>query len=573
MAEQIERLARIGRWEVDLATSVPSWSAGTYRIFGLDPSVPVTLEQAIALYAPEVRAQLEAMIGEAVASGTPYDFTLPHLTADGEQRWVRAIGQVEAAPDGRRLLIGVVRDVTDERAAEQRLRQLADDDALTGLCNRRVFLERLGRALATVGMTAGLALLLLDIDRFKQINDRHGHAAGDAVLVEVARRLRAGVRASDIVARLGGDEFAVILYGVATRDDAERRLQMLLALFEVPAELASGPLALGVSLGGSLFPDGGATEAALLRSADVALYQAKSLGRGQACLFDRTLEVDMQQRAGLLAQVRAALAAGELCLFYQPIIDLRTLAVRGLEALIRWRHPQRGLLGPAEFAAALADPALSAEIGSFVLSDSLRQMRRWIDAEAPVFCVNVNISESQLRDGGALFDQIVALLAAQRLSPDRLKLEILESAFLGHAPEAIAETLARLQRHGIVVALDDFGTGYASLTHLKQFDVGRIKIDRSFIQGLGADASSTAIVRAIVDLGRNLGIRVTAEGIETVDQLAALVQTGCDCGQGYLFSTPMPAERVPGFLRRWALDGAGLLDDAGRLNAPQAQLT
>lgn len=268
--------------------------------------------------------------------------------------------------------------------------------------------------------------------------------------------------------------------------------------------------------------------------------------------------------------MRLGLRRDEFDVFYQPIVDLRTLIVRGLEALVRWRHPTRGLLSPAAFAQALADPVLSARIGSFAMARSLRQMREWIDAGQPVACVNVNISESQLLHGDELFRQVVATLKAHDLAPDRLKLEILESAFLSHQPDAIAATLARLQRLGVVVALDDFGTGYASLTHLKQFNVGRIKIDQSFIRGFCTDASNLAITRAIIDLGCNLGMRVVAEGIEELSQLALLLTARCDCGQGYLFSRPMPAEAVPDFLSRWQQEGPALLAAAGALaRAPE----
>ncbi len=557
LAAHTERLARTGTWELELDSGVSTWSEGTRRIFGVSADAPITLEQAISVYAEPSRARLQARIAEAIETGHAYDSVDPHMLPDGSRRWVRAIGQLQVGPTGVRRLIGVVRDVTEERQAEDRLRHLAGHDPLTGLPNRRLLLETLERAAAAE--TRGLALLLLDLHRFRDVNDLHGHAAGDALLVQVARRLRAGVRAGDVAARLGGDEFALVLFGVTSEADMASRLGSVLALFHAPAQLDCGAIGMAASIGAVVHAQGAAVASELLRQADIALHHAKRSGAGHACLYDPALGDAIEARLGLLAEVRDALRRDEMEVFYQPIIDLRTQAVRGLEALIRWRHPARGLLGPAAFLPALDDPALSAEIGGFVLNRSLRQMRAWIDAGEAVGCVNVNVSESQLRDGDALFGQVTTLLKAHGLGPDRLKLEILESAFLGHQPDRIVDTLARLQAHGVVVALDDFGTGHASLTHLKQFDVTRIKIDRSFIGGLGSDRSSTAITRAIIDLGRNLGLRVTAEGIEETSQLAALLDAGCDCGQGYLFSRPMPADAVPAFLRRWAAEGAGII--------------
>lgn len=558
LAEQTEWLGRIGSWDLDVETATLSWSEGTYRIFGLDPAVPVTLDQTLSFYPDEPRAVIDAMLRKAAESGEPFDFTVPHTTVDGASRWVRAIGQMINDEDGRRRLVGVMRDVTSERGTEERLRYLAGHDPLTGLCNRRTFLERLDAALQT---TEGgdTALMLIDIDHFKSVNDLHGHGVGDALLRETARRLRSGVRGTDTVARIGGDEFAVIVEGVQTEVDVEARLNSVVRLFDSPIELASGPFCIGISAGIATSRHRAMNADQLLKDADQALYQAKNLGRGQGFVFTAALGASMEQRLRIRMDVRVALQRDELDIFYQPIMDLRTLAIRGLEALIRWRHPERGALTPAAFLPALADPALSFDIGNFVLANSLRQMRAWIDAGVAAACVNVNVSESQLLRGEELFETVAGLLKQNGLAPDRLKLELLESAFLGRQNDAVAATVARFNQYGVVVALDDFGTGYASLTHLKQFAVGRIKIDQSFMRDLGVDPGNTAITRAIIDLSRSLGLRVTAEGIETKAQLAFLLAAGCDCGQGYLFSRPMPADQVPGFVRRWHNGGSDIV--------------
>jgi diguanylate cyclase (GGDEF)-like protein len=414
-------------------------------------------------------------------------------------------------------------------------------------------------------------VLLLDVDHFKEVNDVHGHAAGDQLLRELARRLCSGVRPEDTVARFGGDEFAMILAGVADEMTVRRRLAEIVELFATPVELSTGPLDIAISLGAALYPAGGETADELLHSADIALYQAKSFGRRQACVFHPGLGDEIEARLGLLSDARAGLARGQFEVFYQPIVDLRTADVRALEALVRWHHPTRGLLTPAAFPPVLADPALAWEIGDFVIARSLRQLRKWLDAGAPACCIQVNVSASQLRRGDELVGRIMSLLRECGLTPDRLRLELLEGAFVGRQAEAVAHTLKLLKSEGVVIALDDFGTGYASLTHIKQFDVGRIKIDRSFIAGVCNAASDAAITRAIIDLGRNLNIRVTAEGVEEPAQLAFLMAAGCDCGQGYLFGRPMPAADLPAWLAEWC-GGRGAAILAGGLAATATRL-
>ena len=557
-ATHIERLGQTGIWDFEPVSGRLVWSDGTYRIFGVPPEAGITIDQAVAFYPVERHADIMAGVGEAATHGCGFDLMLPFTSAIGAPGWVRSLGYTEHDPDGVQHVFGFVRDVTREVTTERQLRQLAERDALTDVWNRRAFMDRLGDAVAAVGAGAGggLTLVVLDVDHFKDINDVHGHAVGDQLLFEMSRRLTASVRPTDTVARLGGDEFAVILPGLSGDATVSRRVAMILSLFETPIDTTAGPLEIGISLGAAQFPEAGATPDELLRDADVALYQAKSVGRGQACVFHPGLGTEAAERLGLLAEVRAALGCGQMEVYYQPIIDLWTGVVRGLEALVRWRHPTRGLLTPAAFLPALADPALSVEIGNFVLARGLAQLRAWLDAGEPVTCLNVNVSEGQLRRGETLVQRVLKLLHDAGIAPDRLKLELLESAFLGRQADAVAQTIRQLQGHGIVVALDDFGTGYASLTHLKQFAVGRIKIDRSFVADVCDDASDAAIAHAIINLGRNLGIRVTAEGIETPEQLAFLLAAGCDCGQGYLFARPMPAERVPAFLADW-YGGAG----------------
>lgn len=562
-AEQVERLVKVGSFEVDLETEALTWSAGTYAIFGLTPGIPITVEQALGFYDDDVQIEIGRHLEAAAASGEPYDLTVPFRSASGGTGWARMFAQVDTSGGSMRL-IGVIQDITREREAEERLRLLAHQDVLTGLPNRRAFEAHIDHSCA--GRTSEvLAVCVIDVDRFKAVNDAHGHAVGDKLLQEIGRRLLKSVRITDFVARLGGDEFAIVLHGMSDKADLRRRASAIVAEARRPFDADGTVLEPSVSLGACLSGARATTTDALLKNADVALYKAKLDGRDQSCVFQPSLRKHVDDHGRLLDEVRVGLARNQFEAHYQPIIDLRTQIVRGWEALARWRHPKRGLLLPASFLPALADPKMSVVIDDFMLDTSLRQMRQWLDGGVPVTCAGVNVSEAQLKRPD-LVARIASLLRHHRLTPDRLKIEVLETAFIGQSMSAVAATIDQLAELGVVSALDDFGTGYASLKHLKQFRVERIKIDRTFVANLGSDHYDDAIVRCILRLGRDLGIRITAEGIETIEQLQMLRRLGCDCGQGYLFARPMHPDDVPGFLTRWHGEEAGKLlgNDDGR---------
>ncbi len=400
----------------------------------------------------------------------------------------------------------------------------------------------------------------------------HGHAVGDKLLQEIGRRLPMAVRATDFVARLGGDEFAIVLHGMSDKTDLWRRASAIVEKTRQPFDADGIVLEPSVSVGACLSGAKATTSDTLLKNADIALYKAKLDGRDQFCLFQPRLRKHVDDHGRLLDEVRTGFARNQFEAHYQPIIDLRSRIVRGWEALARWRHPKKGLLLPGSFLPALADPKMSVVIDDFMLDTSLRQMRQWLDGGVPVTCAGVNVSEAQLKRPD-LVARITSLLRHYRLTPDRLKIEVLETAFIGQSMSAVAATIDQLAELGVVSALDDFGTGYASLKHLKQFRVERIKIDRTFVANLGNDSYDDAIVRCILTLGRDLGIRITAEGIETLEQLRMLRHLGCDCGQGYLFGRPMHPDDVPGFLARWhGEEAAKLLEDDGSFELPSLRL-
>ncbi len=547
-AEQVESLVKLGSFELDLGTGTLNWSDGTYAIFGLAPGTPIAVERALGFYDADVRHEMKRQLETAAASGEGFDLTVPFRADAGHAGWVRMFAQVDVSGGSRRL-IGVIQDITREREVENRLRLLANQDVLTGLPNRRAFQAHIDQVLAK-RMSGVLAVCIVDVDHFKAVNDARGHAVGDRLLQEVGQRLTHAVRPTDFVARLGGDEFAVVLHDMGDKDDLARRAAAIVEAARQPFDAEGASLEPTVSVGACLSGARAASSETLLRNSDIALYKAKLDGRDQFCLFRPRLRRQVDDHARLLDEVRIGLARDQFEAYYQPIVDLRTRIVRGWEALARWRHPQRGLLLPRSFLPALADLKTSVAIDDFMLATSLRQMRQWLDVGVPVTCAGVNMSGAQLKRPD-LVTRIMSLLEHYDLTPDRLKIEVLETAFLGHAAGGVAATIDRLATLGVVSALDDFGTGYASLKHLKQFRVERIKIDRSFVANLGTDRYDDAIVRCMIVLGRDLGVRITAEGIETVDQLRALRSLGCDCGQGYLFGRPMHPDDVPGFLTRW----------------------
>ncbi|KMO32651.1 diguanylate cyclase [Methylobacterium variabile] len=428
-------------------------------------------------------------------------------------------------------------DVTEQRRAEQRIAHMAHHDALTGLPNRVLFHRRLAEAAADARATgAPLGLLCLDLDHFKIVNDTLGHPAGDALLRQVAERLRACLGADGLVARLGGDEFAILspaglpaLPGLADR---------IIAAIGRPFTLSGQDVTVGVSIGIALAPEHGDDPDVLLRKADTALYAAKADGRRTRRLFEAAMDAALQGRRALERDLRAAVAAEALEVHFQPLVAAGSLAVTGCEALLRWRHPERGFVSPAEFIPVAEETGLIATLGEWVLRQACREAAGWPGGVR----VAVNLSPVQFRTPD-LVGTVARALAESGLDPARLELEITEQVMLEESAANVA-VLHRLRDVGVRIAIDDFGTGYASLSYLRAFPFDKIKIDRSFTMALGREATAVAIVQAVIGLGASLGITTVAEGVETEAQLAALRRSGCGEMQGFLFSRPVPAAEV-----------------------------
>ena len=442
--------------------------------------------------------------------------------------------------------IAVVQDITVRKAAEARIRELADTDALTGLANRRSFLVRLQHDLSELDATTLGGVLILDLDHFKEVNDTLGHDAGDAVLREIGQRLLTKLRPTDMVARLGGDEFAIILRDLRAPADARIVGEEILKAIAGPLHYDGQELHFRASLGATLFPTDGTDASQLLKNADIALYQAKGQGRGVFSFFDCGLRVELERRRTTALALRRSLVRGDFELVYQPLLNLADGSHRGFEALLRWRHGGT-LISPGAFLPIAEETGLIVPIGRFVLREALDEMRRWLDAGFEPGQVAVNVAAAQLKTVG-FCTEVAQFLRERDLAPERLEIEITENVLLDRGGDQVAATLRGLDRLGVTIALDDFGTGYASLSHLKRFPVDRLKIDRTFVRDLGADPDDAAIARSIVHLAHTLGMQVVAEGIETAEQLDFLRQNRCDVGQGFLFAPGLPAHDVAAYL-------------------------
>ncbi len=453
----------------------------------------------------------------------------------------------------------VFHDVSAARAKTLRMSHLAQHDSLTDLPNRALLHDRLNEAITlSQRHQRKLAVLFVDLDRFKHINDSLGHATGDGLLRSVARRLSTCVRSSDTVGRHGGDEFVVLLWDMRHSQDAVVTASKILEVLREPHYVNNHNLHVTGSVGIATYPDDGTDAETLMKRADLAMYNAKEAGRDSYRFFESEMNARASDRQSLEEDLHFALKRRELVLYYQPKMNLATGAIIGAEALLRWRHPQRGLLLPGQFIPIAEDCGLIVSIGRWVLHEACRQMRTWQIAGQPPLSVAINISAVELRVP-EFASNVRATLAEMGLAPRCLELELTETGLMDDLramtePRSFACVLTELKEIGVLLALDDFGTGYSSLSHLKRFPIDTLKIDHSFVRDLKGNGDSTGIVIGLIGMGRCLRMRVVAEGVETMEQLEILTQHGCPEGQGYFFSRPVPAEEFGRLLER---DAAG----------------
>lgn len=434
-------------------------------------------------------------------------------------------------------------DITERKAAEERIQYLAHHDTLTGLYNRFSLEDRLSQAIVQARREQGqLALLFIDLDRFKLINDSLGHHVGDQLLIEVGRRLQGAVRESDIISRLGGDEFLVVLTNIKDSMAAAGMAEKILERLGDTHEIDGRQLSSSASVGISIFPDDGQDGDALMKHADTAMYHAKEQGRNNYQFFTATMNAEAQERIALEHDLRTALIEQQFELHYQPKWETADGRLSGVEALIRWNHPERGLVSPMKFIPIAEEVDLISELGQWVLTEACRQQARWHASGARNLTMAVNLSPKQLRHP-ALVDRVQGVMQAYGIGDGMLELEVTETAAMSNAEFAVKQ-LEAMRRVGVNLAIDDFGTGYSSLAYLKSFPIQTLKLDRSFVSGIEDDPNDAAICAATIALAHNLGLKVVAEGVETEAQRSFLVEHQCDFLQGYLLSRPLPAEEV-----------------------------
>ncbi|MCU1369837.1 MAG: diguanylate cyclase domain protein [Ilumatobacteraceae bacterium] len=565
---EAQHIARLGSWELDLADNTMLWSAELCRLYGYETSPGAGFEDYLDRLHPDDAVSVEARLRAAISAREPFDLDHRVVVPGREVRWVRSQGRVESLGTGvAAWMRGTAQDITEQKQAEDALSHQALHDDLTGLPNRILLLDRLRHALAELTRDPStLGLLFIDVDRFKVLNDSLGHAAGDAILRAMAARLLLVLRPGDTLARFGGDEFVLLCKGLSGEADALGIAERIAVAMTEPLNWGEGDLIMTVSTGIALTSSPHTSGESLLRDADTAMYRAKEAGRSRSAVFAEPMRGSAVRRLETELSLRQALAEGELEVYYQPIVDLPGGRITGTEALVRWQHPIRGLVGPDEFIPIAEETGLIIPLGAWVLREAVRQTMAWHELEGCAdLSVAVNLSAAQLKRVD-LIDTVESVLRDTGMAPSLLKLEITESVLMDEAARS-ERILHALKALGVKLSIDDFGTGYSSLSYLKRFPVDAVKIDRAFVDGLGEDAADSAIVDAVVRMADALQLDTIAEGVETPLQMRELIQLGCRSAQGYLFARPQPAAELLGMLE----DAVGLAPVASTIADPPCE--
>lgn len=540
---QAERAAQIGSWRLDLATDELHWSDQVFAIHGLPAGTPLDTTSAINFYEPEDRSLVTRTMKKVIKHGKPLSLEGTIRRPDGQMRRVRAVGEridVEGKPES---IAGIFIDCTEEYQRTIALQRAATRDPLTGLFNRSEFDRRLGEALAERrqrGPTCPLTVMLLDLDGFKDVNDEFGHMVGDRLLVQIAQALERAITDGAFLARWGGDEFAILFAPGHPLAEAHDCARSLITRITGQIEIGEGLVQVGATCGIAQMHDD-ASAAELMRRADLALYHGKANGPGEACCWSERIEASQAARKAAIAQLTQALNSGRAFAAYQPIVALENEATVGLEALLRLRDEDGRVIGASEFVPALLDPALARRVSRFMLDEVRRDAPHLLDVFGPAIRIGINVTEADLSRGDflAVMDDLVARSV---LEPANIVLEVTETMLLLDENGAIRDLLTTLDRRGFTIALDDFGTGFSSLTHLRDFPIRKVKIDKDFIATMMRDHQTRLIVQAMVQMGRSLGTRMVAEGVETDEQLTYLRAIGCSHAQGYRFARPAGIE-------------------------------
>jgi PAS domain S-box/diguanylate cyclase (GGDEF) domain len=534
--------ANDGLWDWNLKTKhiyfSPRWKA---MLGCTEEEVGSVVEEWFNRVHPDDLSRLQGELNAHLEGASPHFQNEQRvLHKDGSYRWMLARGIAVPDQDGiPSRMAGSQTDITDQKLAQERLMHEAIHDVLTGLPNRALFMDLLDRSLGRAKRKEDymFAVLFLDLDRFKVINDSLGHMIGDQLLIAIARRLNSCLRPGDTVARLGGDEFTIMLDDVKDLGDATRVAERIQQELTIPFNLSGQEVFISTSIGIALSATGYDRPEDVLRDADTAMYRAKSLGKARHEVFDKAMHARAVALLQLETDLRRAIERQEFKLYYQPTVSLKTGRILGFEALIRWQHPERGLVLPAEFIPHAEETGLIVPIGKWVLREACTQMRSWQERIGKTLTMSVNVSPKQLMHID-LVEMIQQILAETELKPQNLILEVTETAIIEN-PESATRTLLQLKELNVHLHIDDFGTGYSSLSYLHRFPMDSLKIDRSFIGRMGSDEENLEIVRTIISLAHNIGMEVIAEGVETTEEVAQLRALQCEAGQGYYFSKPV----------------------------------
>ncbi|SIQ85816.1 MULTISPECIES: bifunctional diguanylate cyclase/phosphodiesterase [unclassified Paenibacillus] len=531
----------------DSRTIIQSWNKGAQRIFGYSEAEAAgkPLEMIIPdRLRDEHRKEIEPYASPLAPDGSGSVLELSGLGKDGVEFPIE-MSLASWTEDGEKYFSSIIRDITERKKAEQKINQMVYLDALTGLPNRLLLGDRLKQSLEFAKETGQqVGILFIDLDRFKYVNDTLGHSTGDLLLIQVSKRLRDSIDSGDTVSRLGGDEFIILLPGT-TSDEISRKALLIVKSFAKPILISGNEMFVTPSIGISVYPGDGQTQETLIQNADTAMYRVKEQGKNHFQFYTPEMNEAVTRRMKLEHGLRKGLQRGEFKVHYQPQVDIMSGTIVGLEALVRWQHPQWGLISPADFIPLAEETGLIIPIGEWVLQESCRQNKAWQDEGYEPIRIAVNISSRQFQQND-FAEMVSSTLETTGLDPQYLELELTES-IVQNSQKAIS-IMHRLKAMGICLSIDDFGTGYSSLSYLKLFPIDSLKIDRSFTRNLLQDAKDEALVHTIINMAHNLGLKVIAEGVETDEQLQYLLQRQCHEAQGYFFSQPIPAEELPGLL-------------------------
>lgn len=560
-----QELAKLGNWEINLSTNTFHCSLEACRLLGLNPDRKISYKDFLAPVVARQRGGINEKINCAIQTNKPFNINYQVLLSDGVLRHILNRGEIIFNDDGMaERMLGAIQDVTQLKIAEEEIRLLAFYDGLTGLANRTLFMDRLNHEIASADRNNTVfALLFLDLDQFKRINDTYGHNIGDLLLKNVSNTLQKEIRASDtatrpadmdsdtMIARFGGDEFIILLSGIDAPENAAIVARRIISKIPASYSLQGHQISVTTSIGISVFPTDGTEAETLLKHADTAMYHAKDSGRNNYQFFTESLNVAVTERFSIEKDLKQAIENQEFILYYQPKIELSSRKIVGAEALIRWLHPQKGMIAPDKFIPVAEDTGIVIDINKWVIQEACKQSKKWQRTDSDPVKISVNLSGYQLANQN-IIQVIKDALQESDLSAKNLEIEITENVLMQDTKDTVW-ILNQIKDLSLKIALDDFGTGYSSLSYLTSFPVDVLKIDRSFVMGSTMSPKNLVIIKAIIAMGHSLGMKIVAEGIETKKQLEVITSYGADEGQGFYFSPPVPQDEFTRLLAKVTL--------------------